>query len=108
MKILYNKEYDNQGLVGAMGTLNKTLLQFLIQEDSFITINPPKSSGQEVHNGLLFLHTRMMVFVFQYYSNDYIEKVLKQSRSLELKNEDIINTVTGNNIIKSRRTQCQA
>ena len=48
MKILYNENYDNQGHIGATGTLNSTLLQFLINKDTFITRRPPKSSGREV------------------------------------------------------------
>lgn len=48
MKKLYDKEYDEDGCHGAMGTLNNELLQYLIDKDSFIAKPPPKSTGREV------------------------------------------------------------
>ncbi len=41
------------------------------------------------------------MFALQYYSADYISDILKTARALNMKDEDIISTVTGNELVIS-------
>ena len=99
MKILYDKSYDDQGCIGNSGSINRSLLQSMIDRDIFISKKPPKSTGREVVFKMII--PILLMFTLQYYSADYISDILKTARALNIKDEDIISTVTGNELIIS-------
>jgi len=75
MKILYNKEYDEDGVVALMGTISDELLTSLLQH-SFFKKPIPKSTGRAE------------------FGKPFVEQILAANNKLKLKPEDIIATVT--------------
>ena len=75
MKRLYNKPYDEDGKIGLNGNVSNELLKILLN-DEYYNIPYPKSTGREK------------------YSEEYLDMILEKSKVLDLKNEDIIKTVT--------------
>lgn len=68
MKKFFHKQFDNNGKTAGSGSLDKNLLADLIQQDSFIKLPPPKSTGRE------------------YYGKYFLPKLLKKYSSIEKKN----------------------
>ena len=75
MMKLYNLPYDEDGKVASSGVLSNELLDTLMQ-DEYYDLPYPKSTGREK------------------YSDSYIDYILDLGKKLNLKNEDIIRTVT--------------
>lgn len=66
--------YDRDGEWGKKGKVSKKLLEYLIQEDDFLRLSPPKNSGRER------------------YGRHFLKKVLKQTENMQ--KEDVIATLT--------------
>lgn len=75
MKILFNKNYDENGSTASLGQINKRVLQNLL-EDEYLKKPYPKSTGREKYNHELVLKI--------------IEDIQKDSQ----KKEDVISTLT--------------
>ena len=75
MNELYNLPYDEDGKCAFKGQVSSKLLEYLL-DDEYYDLDYPKSTGREK------------------YSKEYISKILSFSRKIDLKNEDIIATVT--------------
>lgn len=75
MMKLYNLPYDEDGSIALKGNVSKELLDYLMK-DEYYDLDYPKSTGREKYN------------------EDYINKIIDISNKLNLKNEDIIRTVT--------------
>lgn len=73
MKILYNKEYDEDGHVAKSGKVNEQLLSYLMS-DEFVNALPPKSTGRER------------------YGKYYVSNILSKFKNIA--NEDIVATAT--------------
>ena len=67
--------YDNNGDIAKKGTINISLLNWLLQ-DNYIHSKPPKTTGRE------------------YYGADYVKTILHQASETKIGLEDIIATVT--------------
>lgn len=75
MMRLYNQAYDEDGNVAESGIVSQELLNILMN-DPYYDEAYPKSTGREKYN------------------NQYVDYILDVSSKLNLKNEDIIRTVT--------------
>lgn len=75
MNELYNLPYDEDGKCAFKGQVSSKLLEYLL-DDEYYDLDYPKSTGREK------------------YSKEYISKILTFSKKFDLKNEDIIATVT--------------
>lgn len=75
MNELYNLPYDDDGKCAFKGQVSSKLLEYLL-DDEYYDLDYPKSTGREK------------------YSKEYISKILSFSKKFDLKNEDIIATVT--------------
>ena len=79
MRMFYGKDYDDKGLIARSGKVNKDVLEKLL-EDPYLKEKYPKSTGRE------------------YYSKDYLNKVLtlmkEANAKKELVSEDVIATLT--------------
>ncbi len=73
MKLLYNKDYDEDGETAFSGTVREDLMDYLM-EDGFVKSVPPKSTGRER------------------YGKPYIADILEKFRKYD--KEDIIATVS--------------
>lgn len=72
----FDMPYDKDGMLAAQGSVNENLLNCLL-EDEYYLIPPPKTTGRE------------------YFSDKYIENVLKLSQKFDISDErDIIATLT--------------
>lgn len=67
--------YDDGGKIAFSGKVSKKLLSILLK-DPYLYEKLPKSTGRE------------------YYGDEYVAAILKESRELSLKMEDVISTVT--------------
>lgn len=73
MKIVYDKEFDQDGTTASSGTIKKDLLDYLMADD-FVTSAPPKSTGRER------------------YGTEYIKNILDKFHGY--RKEDIVATAT--------------
>lgn len=72
----FDMPYDKDGMLAAQGSVNENLLNCLL-EDEYYLIPPPKTTGRE------------------YFSDKYIENVLKLAKGFDISDErDIIATLT--------------
>jgi len=70
-----NMEYDKNGAIGAIGKVNRLLIDKLM-DDEYITKPPPKATGRE------------------YFGRGYCEKLYTTCKDMSMPDEDIIATVT--------------
>ncbi|MGM7701802.1 anhydro-N-acetylmuramic acid kinase [Pseudalkalibacillus sp. Hm43] len=76
-RLTNNKQsYDKNGEMAKQGKVHLELLETLIQEDGFLTIQPPKSTGREL------------------YTEDRLDKILVRAEKLNLNPNDTIATIT--------------
>ena len=73
MKILFDKDFDKNGVVASSGTIRKEILEYLMN-DEFIKSSPPKSTGRER------------------YGDEFTRKILEKFAGYS--REDLIATVT--------------
>jgi anhydro-N-acetylmuramic acid kinase len=73
-KFYYGINYDKNSQIALKGKLNKSLFNFLFNEDYYFKSNPPKSTGRE------------------YYGKTFLRKIL--NRTYHMPKEDVIRTVT--------------
>ncbi|WLD91928.1 anhydro-N-acetylmuramic acid kinase [Alkalihalobacillus sp. AL-G] len=72
----HKKSYDEGGSVAIKGKVHGDFLEELFNDDSFLKMHPPKSTGRE------------------HYNNQLLEKILKRSAERDVSFEDIVATVT--------------
>lgn len=75
MQKFFKKKYDSEGKIAKNGTLNKNLLNFLLDDD-YYKISPPKSTGREK------------------YSSEYFKNIIDFKEENKILNEDFITTLT--------------
>ncbi len=68
--------FDKGGKLAEKGSPNKELLNFIIENDDYIRLSPPKNSGRER------------------YGSKFLEKIINKSIKLGVTNEDLLATVT--------------
>ncbi|MCF6137734.1 anhydro-N-acetylmuramic acid kinase [Pseudalkalibacillus berkeleyi] len=73
---LTGKTFDENGDLAKKGTIHDKLLESLIEEDQFLQIKPPKSTGREL------------------YTEDRLGQILMKAKTLNLSMEDTIATIT--------------
>lgn len=78
MKLHTNGEitYDKDGTLGASGAISEALLHSMAEEDPFLPLAPPKSTGREL------------------YTYAYAQTLLERGQAMGLAFEDILATVT--------------
>jgi len=74
-QLLFNKEYDENGLLASEGTVHETLLDEMMSHP-FIRKEPPKSTGRET------------------FDIDYCRKIIQKGKQLNLSGHDIIATIS--------------
>ena len=72
----FNQDFDRDGKLARGGRFSESLFDFLVQADSFLLLPPPKSTGRE------------------HYGKTFLERVMEKGRTLNLKDEDILHTLT--------------
>ncbi len=76
-RLTNNKQsYDENGEMAKQGVVHTELLETLLQEDGFLTIQPPKSTGREL------------------YTEDRLDEILAKAEKLNLNLIDTIATIT--------------
>jgi len=56
MQKLFNKTHDENGKIASSGALSEELFHFIISNDNFVDLDPPKSTGREQYD-LRFIET---------------------------------------------------
>ncbi|MBQ8292877.1 MAG: anhydro-N-acetylmuramic acid kinase [Bacilli bacterium] len=72
---LFSKPYDASGLIGRSGKVCDEILDELM-DDEYFKMQPPKSTGREK------------------YSKEFLNKVIEKAKEYNLKDEDIVSTLT--------------
>ncbi len=72
---LFNKNYDEDGLIARSGKICDKILDELM-EDEYFKMLPPKSTGREKYN------------------KEFLTNIIEKSRKINLKDEDIVATLT--------------
>lgn len=88
---LFNKPYDENGLIGSKGTINQSIVDELMEDDYFKML-PPKSTGREK------------------YSDNFLNEVIGKARKLAMSDADIISTLsafTASSIINQIETHIE-
>ena len=75
MQELFAKPFDENGAIAFSGDFSQDLFDRLLQKDTFISQKPPKSTGRE------------------FYGEIFLRNILSDAQKLNLKNEDVINTL---------------
>jgi anhydro-N-acetylmuramic acid kinase len=70
MKVLYNRAYDDHGIIAAKGEIIPKLLEFL-KDNDFIYAEPPKSTGREMF-GIHLIHKILDDYAQQFLAKDVI------------------------------------
>jgi anhydro-N-acetylmuramic acid kinase len=76
MQRLYQQPFDRNGTKAKIGTLSDKLFNYLLKEDSYLYISPPKSTGRE------------------HYGAEFVIKLLGKALRWRIAEPDIIHTVT--------------
>jgi anhydro-N-acetylmuramic acid kinase len=77
MQAYYGSDYDDDGGIAGKGVVNVKCLDWLMDNDSFVTsTSPPKSTGRE------------------YYNTSYLEKIQAKFKEENVCNDDLIATIT--------------
>lgn len=72
---LFDKAYDEDGLIGKSGTINEKIVDELLT-DEYFKLLPPKSTGREKYNDV------------------FLNNIIEKAKALNMKNEDIVSTLS--------------